>query len=110
MPHLGRGTMICATTGLKTATIDLKYDGLSRLIGRKVTRGVDQPEVEVYQWDGWKLIMIAKLNTDGTFHSRIWASAAENTIRVGIPAAAGGAAYGGYQLGEEIGESIFGED
>ncbi len=39
---------------------------------RKVTRGVDQPEVEGYQWDGWKLIMIAKLNTNGTFHSRKW--------------------------------------
>ena len=41
-------------------------------MGRKVTRGVDPPEVEGYQWDGWKLIMIAKLNTDGTFHSRKW--------------------------------------
>ena len=38
----------------------------------KVTRGVDPPEVEGYQWDGWKLIMIAKLNTNGTFHSRKW--------------------------------------
>ena len=37
-----------------------------------MTRGVDPPEVEGYQWDGWKLIMIAKLNTDGTFHSRKW--------------------------------------
>jgi RHS repeat-associated protein len=37
-----------------------------------VTRGIDPPEVEGYQWDGWKLIMIAKLNTDGTFHSRKW--------------------------------------
>jgi RHS repeat-associated protein len=43
-----------------------------RLIERRVTRGVDPPEVEGYQWDGWKLIMIAKLNTDGTFHSRKW--------------------------------------
>ncbi len=43
-----------------------------RLIERKVTRGVDPPEVEGYQWDGWKLIMIAKLNTDGTYHSRKW--------------------------------------
>jgi RHS repeat-associated protein len=41
-------------------------------VERKVTRGVDQPEVEGYQWDGWKLIMIAKLNTNGTFHSRKW--------------------------------------
>ena len=39
---------------------------------RKVTRGIDAPEVEGYLWDGWKLIMIAKLNTDGTFHSRKW--------------------------------------
>jgi RHS repeat-associated protein len=37
-----------------------------------VTRGIDAPEVEGYQWDGWKLIMIAKLNTNGTFHSRKW--------------------------------------
>jgi RHS repeat-associated protein len=37
-----------------------------------LTRGVDQPEVEGYQWDGWKLIMIAKLNSNGTFHSRKW--------------------------------------
>jgi RHS repeat-associated protein len=37
-----------------------------------VTRGIDPPEVEGYQWDGWKLIMIAKLNTDGTYHSRKW--------------------------------------
>jgi RHS repeat-associated protein len=37
-----------------------------------VTRGIDPPEVEGYQWDGWKLIMIAKLNTNGTFHSRKW--------------------------------------
>jgi RHS repeat-associated protein len=37
-----------------------------------VTRGIDPPEVEGYQWDGWKLIMIAKLNTDGTYHSRRW--------------------------------------
>jgi RHS repeat-associated protein len=37
-----------------------------------VTRGVDQPEVEGYQWDGWKLIMIAKLNSNGTFQSRKW--------------------------------------
>ncbi len=37
-----------------------------------MTRGVDQPEVEGYQRDGWKLIMIAKLNTNGTFHSRKW--------------------------------------
>jgi hypothetical protein len=57
---------------LPAATIEFKYDGLSRLIERKVTRGVDPPEVEGYQWDGWKRIMIAKLNTDGTFHSRKW--------------------------------------
>ena len=37
-----------------------------------MTRGIDAPEVEGYQWDGWKLIMIAKLNTNGTFHSRKW--------------------------------------
>jgi RHS repeat-associated protein len=37
-----------------------------------VTRGVDPPEVEGYQWDGSKLIMIAKLNSNGTFHSRKW--------------------------------------
>ena len=42
------------------------------IVESKVTRGVDPPEVEGYQWDGWKLIMIAKLNTDGTFHSRKW--------------------------------------
>jgi RHS repeat-associated protein len=41
-------------------------------VERKVTRGIDPPEVEGYQWDGWKLIMIAKLNTDGTYHSRKW--------------------------------------
>ena len=41
-------------------------------MGRKVTRGVDPPEVEGYQWDGSKLIMIAKLNSNGTFHSRKW--------------------------------------
>ena len=57
---------------LPAATIEFKYDGLSRLIERRVTRGVDPPDVEGYQWDGWKLIMIAKLNTDGTFHSRKW--------------------------------------
>jgi RHS repeat-associated protein len=37
-----------------------------------VIRGIDPPEVEGYQWDGWKLIMIAKLNSNGTFHSRKW--------------------------------------
>ena len=37
-----------------------------------MTRGIDPPEVEGYQWDGWKLIMIAKVNTNGTFHSRKW--------------------------------------
>jgi len=57
---------------LPAATIEFKYDGLSRLVERKVTRGIDPPEVEGYQWDGWKLIMIAKLNTDGTYHSRKW--------------------------------------
>jgi hypothetical protein len=57
---------------LPAATIEFKYDGLSRLIERKVTRGIDPPEVEGYQWDGWKLIMIAKLNTDGTYHRRKW--------------------------------------
>jgi len=41
-------------------------------VERKVTRGIDPPEAEGYQWDGWKLIMIAKLNTDGTYHSRKW--------------------------------------
>jgi RHS repeat-associated protein len=75
---------------------------------------------------GWNLVELPAMR--GAFHrslglnqwmgfARNWgprhalrASAVENTIRVGIPAAAGGAAYGGYQLGEEIGESIFGED
>ncbi len=57
---------------LSAMTIEFKYDGLSRLVERKVTRGIDPPEVEGYQWDGWKLIMIAKLNTNGTFHSRKW--------------------------------------
>jgi len=57
---------------LSAMTIEFKYDGLSRLVERKVTRGVDPPEVEGYQWNGWWLIMIAKLNTDGTFHSRKW--------------------------------------
>ncbi|RFC47279.1 MAG: hypothetical protein DVB22_003183, partial [Verrucomicrobia bacterium] len=42
---------------LPAATIEFKYDGLSRLVERKVTRGIDPPEVEGYQWDGWKLIM-----------------------------------------------------
>ena len=37
-----------------------------------MTRGIDPPEVEGYLWDGWKLIMIAKLNSNGTFHSRKW--------------------------------------
>ncbi len=36
---------------------------------RKVIRGVDPSEDEGYYHEGWKLIMITKLNTDGTIHN-----------------------------------------
>lgn len=59
----------------------------SRLpVVRKVTRGVDPPEVEGYGWDCWKLTMIAKLNTDGAFHSWKWSCVWSRDVGSGLDA------------------------
>ena len=51
-----------------------------------VSSGVDPPEVEGYGCDCWKLIMTAKLNTDGAFHSRKWSCVWSRDVGSGLDA------------------------